>query len=86
MKATGIVRRIDHLGRFVVPRELRNTLGIKDGDPLEIYTDSGGTILRKYNPGCTMCGEVDELVTYGSNSMCRKCIALFVKELDAQRG
>ena len=51
MKATGIVRRIDDLGRVVVPKEIRRTLRIREGDPLEIYTDrEGGIVLRKYSP------------------------------------
>lgn len=51
MKATGIVRRIDELGRIVIPKEIRRTLRIREGDPLEIYTDrEGGIILRKYSP------------------------------------
>ena len=51
MKATGIVRRIDDLGRVVVPKEIRRTLRIREGDPLEIFTDrEGGVILKKYSP------------------------------------
>ena len=51
MKATGIVRRIDDLGRVVIPKEIRRTMRIREGDPLEIYTDrEGGVILRKYSP------------------------------------
>ena len=51
MKATGIVRRVDDLGRVVVPKEIRKTLKIREGDPVEIYTDSeGDIILRKYSP------------------------------------
>ena len=51
MKATGIVRRIDELGRVVIPKEIRRTLRIREGDPLEIFTDrEGGVILRKYSP------------------------------------
>ncbi len=51
MKATGIVRRIDELGRIVIPKEIRRTLRIREGDPLEIYTDrEGGIVLRKYSP------------------------------------
>ncbi|MBE6037566.1 MAG: AbrB/MazE/SpoVT family DNA-binding domain-containing protein [Clostridiales bacterium] len=51
MKATGIVRRIDDLGRIVLPKEIRRTLRIREGDPLEIYTDSeGGVVLRKFSP------------------------------------
>ena len=51
MKATGIVRRIDELGRVVIPKEIRRTLRIREGDSLEIYTDrEGGVILKKYSP------------------------------------
>jgi len=57
MKATGIVRRIDELGRIVIPKEIRRTLRIREGDPLEIYTESdGGIILKKYSP----IGELSE--------------------------
>lgn len=49
MKATGIIRRIDELGRVVIPREIRRQLGIKDGDPLELYTDEIGVYFRRYN-------------------------------------
>ena len=51
MRATGIVRRIDDLGRVVIPKEIRKTLRIREGDPLEIFTDhEGGIVLRKYSP------------------------------------
>ena len=51
MKATGIVRRVDDLGRIVIPKEIRRTLRIREGDPLEIYTEKdGGVIFRKYSP------------------------------------
>ena len=57
MKATGIVRRIDDLGRVVIPKEIRRTLRIREGDPLEIFTDrEGGVILKKYSP----IGELSE--------------------------
>ena len=59
MKATGIVRKVDELGRIVIPRELRRTLGINEKDPVEIYTDGKGIILRKYAPGCAFCGSVN---------------------------
>ena len=60
MKATGVVRRIDDLGRIVIPKEIRKTLRIKDGDPLEIFTDrEGQVILKKYSP----IGELSEFAT-----------------------
>ena len=62
MKATGVVRRIDDLGRIVIPKEIRKTLRIKEGDPLEIFTDKDGeVILKKYSP----IGELSEFaITY----------------------
>lgn len=60
MKATGVVRRIDDLGRIVIPKEIRRTLRIKEGDPLEIFTDRDGqVILKKYSP----IGELSEFAT-----------------------
>jgi AbrB family looped-hinge helix DNA binding protein len=50
MKATGVVRHIDNLGRVVIPKELRKTRGIKDGDPIEIFVDGDCIVLRKYEP------------------------------------
>lgn len=50
MKATGIVRRIDDLGRIVIPKEVRRTMNIREGDPIEIYLDNGGILLKKYVP------------------------------------
>ena len=65
MKATGIVRRIDDLGRVVIPKEIRKTLRIKEGTPLEIFTDrEGQIILKKYSPigaeyvCCGICGSI----------------------------
>ncbi|MBO5321394.1 MAG: AbrB/MazE/SpoVT family DNA-binding domain-containing protein, partial [Clostridia bacterium] len=56
MKATGIVRRIDDLGRVVIPKEIRRTMRIREGDPLEIYTDSGEVIFKKYSAVGEMSG------------------------------
>ena len=60
MKVTGIIRRIDDLGRVVIPREIRRTLGIREGEPLEIFLDGRDTVcFRKYETN--LCGEVDHL-------------------------
>ena len=69
MKATGIVRRVDDLGRIVIPKEIRRTLRIREGDPLEIYTEKdGGVIFRKYSPmgdlqefAVQMCDAISEV-------------------------
>jgi len=74
MKATGIVRRVDVLGRLVLPIELRRTLGIEIRDPLEIFVDEDSIILRKYAPACVCCGNTDDLVEYKGHNICRDCI------------
>lgn len=63
MKATGIVRRIDELGRVVIPKEIRKTLRIREGDPLEIYTDKEILILKKYSPVASLDGEAEDFAS-----------------------
>ena len=74
MKATGIVRKVDELGRIVIPIELRRNLNIEIRDPLEIYVDGENIILRRYAPLCVLCGGSDGLVEYKGRKVCRKCI------------
>lgn len=74
MKSTGIVRKVDNLGRVVIPKELRNTLNIQEGSPLEIYTDDGQIILKKYEPDCIFCGEADDVVNWKGKNICKKCL------------
>ena len=74
MKATGIVRKVDELGRIVLPIELRRTLGIEVRDPIEIYVDEEKILLKKYAPACIICGENDDLLEYKGKKICRKCI------------
>ena len=62
MKNTGIVRRVDELGRVVIPKEMRKTLRIKEGDPLEIYTERGELLLKKYSPIATIAEEAELFV------------------------
>lgn len=73
MKATGIIRRVDDLGRIVLPKELRRTLGIGEKDPMEIYTDGKGIILRKYAPGCAFCGSVNGIRYIHGTPVCGAC-------------
>ena len=75
MKTTGIVRQLDQLGRIVVPKELRTTLGIKRDNPVEIFVDDNSIILRKYEPGCAFCGELDDIVQFEGRRICKKCLA-----------
>lgn len=73
MKATGIIRRVDDLGRIVLPKELRQTMGIRTGDPMEIYTDADNIILRKYVPGCVFCGSVNDIRYIHGTPVCGAC-------------
>lgn len=78
MKATGIVRKVDHLGRIVLPMELRRTLGIDENGALEIFVDGDRIILRKYAPGCIICGSLDDLRHVRGKLICRPCAATAV--------
>jgi len=74
MKATGIVRAVDNLGRVVLPVELRKTLDINVKDTLEIFTEGEEIILKKYVPGCIFCGEAKGIVNYKGKNICTECI------------
>lgn len=78
MKSTGIDRKVDELGRMVIPKELRDILGIDVKTPLEIFVDGETIILKKYNPGCTICGSMDDVEYFKGQRICRECID-FVK-------
>ena len=73
MKSTGIVRRVDELGRVVIPIELRNKFGIAEKDPIEIYVDGSSIILKKYEPNCVFCGSSKKLVDYKGKLISSKC-------------
>ena len=73
MKATGIVRKIDDLGRVAVPKETRRIMGITEGDPIEFFTEGETIILKRYAPGCIFCGEVSDLIQYKEKNICLKC-------------
>ena len=73
MKSTGIVRKVDELGRVVIPIELRRTLGIELKDPLEIYVEGEHIIFKKYEPACVFCGYARELVNYKGKNVCVDC-------------
>ncbi|MEK4977180.1 AbrB/MazE/SpoVT family DNA-binding domain-containing protein [Bacillus sp. FSL K6-6540] len=84
MKATGIVRYLDSLGRVVVPKELRRVLDIADGSPMEIYSEGDKIILKKYAPSCFICGETDpeKLKPFQSKLICTGCIKSVVEHYD----
>ena len=74
MKATGIVRPMDALGRVVIPIELRRNLGIKTDDSLEIFVDDDYIMLKKYEPACIFCGSNDDIKKIHGRSICASCI------------
>ena len=74
MKATGIVRKFDNLGRIVVPIELRRTLGIESMDPVEIYTEDDGIVLEKYKERCIFCDEVEDVREVLGKNVCKRCL------------
>jgi AbrB family transcriptional regulator, transcriptional pleiotropic regulator of transition state genes len=74
MKSTGIVRKVDELGRVVIPIELRRTLDIEERDSLEIYVDSDRIVLRKYEPACVFCGNADEVTNFKGKNVCKACL------------
>ena len=74
MKSTGIVRRVDELGRIVLPIELRRTLNIGEKDSLEIYVDGSNIMLKKYQPACIFCDDAKDVVSFHGKNVCPKCI------------
>ena len=73
MKSTGIVRKIDDLGRMVIPIELRKTMNINKKDPMEIFVDRDKIILRKYEPACIFCGSADDVIEFEGRTICGSC-------------
>ncbi len=80
MRSTGIFRRIDSLGRFVLPKELRRHLDINQNDYLQIFTDGDAIILKKSQLSCILCGNSEDLVDHQDKKICRRCIAELAKK------
>ncbi|MGE4549615.1 MAG: AbrB/MazE/SpoVT family DNA-binding domain-containing protein [Intestinibacillus sp.] len=74
MKSTGIVRKVDELGRIVLPIELRRTLDIDVKDALEIYVDGSQIVLKKYEPACIFCGNAKDIVHFKGKNICKSCM------------
>jgi len=74
MRSTGIVRKIDHLGRFVIPKELRTVFDLEEEDGLEILIDGDTIVLRKYAPRCNLCETVRATISFKSKLLCPECI------------
>lgn len=74
MKSTGVVRKLDSLGRIVLPSELRHDLELPNGTPMEIFIREDQIILRKYQPGCHFCDSLTSLKTFSGKHVCSSCI------------
>ena len=74
MKSTGIVRKVDELGRIVLPIELRRTLDIAEKDSLEIYVEGSTIMLKKYEPACIFCGDAKNVINYRGKNICSSCL------------
>lgn len=81
MKSTGIVRKVDELGRIVLPIELRRTLGIEEKDRIEIFVDGESIILRKYWPACIFCDNAKDIINYKGKNICPDCIRAMNEKL-----
>lgn len=73
MKSTGIVRKIDDLGRLVLPIELRRAMSLDIKDPVEIYTEGDTIVLKKYQPGCQLCGSMEDVLQAAGSRVCKCC-------------
>ena len=73
MKSTGIIRKVDELGRAVIPIEIRNKFEIAEKDPIEIYVEGSSIVLKKFEQNCIFCGSTKDLVEYKDKLICSKC-------------
>ncbi len=74
MKSTGIVRKVDDLGRIVLPKDLRKVLDIEERDPLEIFVDGNYIMLQKYEPCCVFCGSAQQVSNFKGKNVCSVCV------------
>ena len=80
MKSTGIVRKVDELGRIVIPIELRRTLDIGIKDSLEIYVEDDQIILKKYMPACSFCNNASDIQQFKGKNICSDCLSELIKD------
>ena len=74
LKSTGVVRKVDELGRIVLPIEIRKILDIKQKDAVEIFTDNDKIILQKYQPACVFCNNIEDIVYFNGKRVCQTCV------------
>lgn len=83
MKSTGIVRKVDELGRVVIPIELRRTLGIGEKDALEIFVDGEKIVLKKYEPACIFSGNAENLIFYKGKMISQECVKELIEIMES---
>ena len=74
MKSTGVVRKVDELGRIVIPSEVRNNLNISARDKVEIFVNGDSIVLNKYQPSCIFCSGNDDITTFKGKNICKYCL------------
>ncbi len=80
MKSTGVVRKLDELGRIVIPIEIRRVMDISERDTMEIFVDQDSIVLKKYHPTCVFCNDARDVLPYKDKMICRNCLDLLKKE------
>ncbi|KEI18226.1 AbrB/MazE/SpoVT family DNA-binding domain-containing protein [Clostridium haemolyticum] len=82
MKNTGVVRKVDQLGRVVLPKELRRTLDIAENETsMEIFIEGEQIILKKYQPACIFCGNARDVINYKGKNICKECLQKLKEEI-----
>jgi len=86
MRSTGIVRKIDQLGRIVIPIEARRAMGIEVETPMEFFADleKGEIVLKAYKPGCVFCDNVETTIVFRGQKLCAECVQKILKRRGAQ--
>lgn len=74
MKSTGMIRKVDELGRIVIPKEIRNSLEIYERDSMEIFIDGHSIVLKKFEENCIFCGNNKNLISFNNKLLCNKCL------------
>lgn len=74
MKSTGIIRKVDELGRVVIPKEIRELLEIMEGTPMEVFVEDSKVIFKKYETSCLFCSSSKKLISYNGKLICSKCV------------
>jgi transcriptional pleiotropic regulator of transition state genes len=80
MRALGITRNVDALGRIVIPKEVRKALNIAEGTAMEMLSDDNGVYMRRYVAGCTFCNGMDNLVEFGGTRVCKVCASMILNK------